>query len=119
MQFMLMCGIEEKCWNALPAAERDGIMDAYRQWIETTSASGHHIGGGKLDDSIAARTLRQHDGRPRVMDGPFAETREQIGGFHILECRDQEEALQLAQQIPTLAAGGVIEVRPLLYQLKD
>ena len=117
MQFMLLCSIEEASWNALPADERDGIMDAYRRWVDTTTASGHHVGGGKLDDSVTARAVRQRDGKVSVMDGPFAETREQIGGFHILECRDHDEALRLAQQIPTLAYGGVIEVRPMLFQL--
>ena len=117
MQFMLLCAIDESKWNALDTGERDTIMDAYHAWVERHSASGHHIGGGKLDDSGTATTLRTHDSKTVATDGPFAETREQIGGFHILECRDREEALRIAREIPTLEAGGVIEVRPMLYAL--
>lgn len=117
MQFMLLCAIDESKWNALDAGERDAIMDAYRAWVEIHSAGGIHVGGGKLDDSRTATTLRARNNKTIATDGPFAETREQIGGFHILECRDQQEALRIAQQIPTLAVGGIIEVRPMRYAL--
>lgn len=119
MQFMLMCSFDETRWNALPERERDTIMDAYRQWVDRFAASGHHVGGGKLDDSATARTVRHASGKAAVTDGPFAETREQIGGFHIIECRDQDEAVRIAQEIPTLPAGGAVEVRPLLYSLHN
>lgn len=117
MQFMLMCAIDESAWNALDSAKRDAIMEAYHNWVGKYSANGHHIGGGKLDDSTTAVTLRQRNTETAIVDGPFAETREQIGGFHILECRDRDEALRIAREIPTLAAGGVIEVRQMLYAL--
>lgn len=117
MQFMLLCAIDESNWSALAAGERDAIMDAYHAWVEKHSASGRHVGGGKLDESCTATTLRVRNDKPVMTDGPFAETREQIGGYHILECNDREEALRIAQEIPTLPAGGVIELRPLLYPL--
>lgn len=61
--------------------------------------------------------MTQRDGKAAVLDGPFAETREQIGGFHVLECEDRDAAILRAQQIPTLPAGGRVEVRPMLYVL--
>ena len=117
MQFMLLCAIDESKWNALATDERDSIMDRYLAWVEKYSMSGHHVGGGKLDDSCTATTLRTHKEKTVHTDGPFAETREQIGGFHILECGDREEALRIAREIPTLSVGGIIEVRPMLYAL--
>lgn len=117
MQFLLMCCFDETRWNALAGDERAKIMDAYQAWVTDLVESGHYKSGGKLDQSGTASTLRQPDGKPRAVDGPFSEAREQIGGFHVLECRDRDEALALAQKIPTLPAGGTIEVRPMLREL--
>lgn len=116
MQFMLMCCSENAHWRAIPETERDEIMREYGEWVDAHIASGHYLGGGKLDESETASTVRNKDGKAGITDGPFAETREQIGGYHVIECRDREEALAIAQTIPTLKAGSVIEVRPLLYQ---
>lgn len=117
MQFMLMCTFEETRWNALPAVERDRIMQAYKAWVDAQVADGTYLAGGKLDESPTASTVTQRDGKAAVLDGPFAETREQIGGFHVLECADRDAAILLAQQIPTLPAGGRVEVRPMLHVL--
>ncbi|HEY7739571.1 MAG TPA: YciI family protein [Steroidobacteraceae bacterium] len=113
MQFMLMCCIEEKRWLALPEAERDAVMKDYRAWIAGLERSGQHHASEKLAWSPAAKTLRLRDGKPVVTDGPYAETKEQFGGFHIVECRDAGEALAIAARIPTLRVGGTIEVRPV------
>jgi hypothetical protein len=113
MQFMLMCCIEETRWHALPDAERDAVMKDYGDWIANLQRSGQHRATEKLAGSPAARTLRVRAGRPVVTDGPYAETKEQLGGFHIVECRDVEEALAIAARIPTLRVGGTIEVRPV------
>jgi len=58
--------------------------------------------------------VRQRNGKPFVTDGPFAETKEQFGGYHLVECKDLDEAIALAQAIPTLRVGGTVEVRPVL-----
>jgi hypothetical protein len=60
-------------------------------------------------------TVRDHNGKAAATDGPFAETKEQLGGYHVVECRDREEALSLAKQIPTLAFGGAVEVRRIAF----
>ncbi len=108
-----MCCIDEGRWQALPAAERDAIMSDYYEWIADLEREGRHRATRKLASSPAARTLRLRNGRAVVTDGPFAETKEQFGGFHIVECRDVDEALAIAARIPTLRVGGTIEVRPV------
>jgi hypothetical protein len=113
MQFLLMCCIDEHRWGDLSPADRDGVMCDYGTWINCTVESGHHVASGKLQDSSLAKTLRMKSGRPVVTDGPFAETKEQLGGFHILECSDLAEALALAQGIPSLRVGGTVVVRAI------
>jgi hypothetical protein len=113
MQFMLMCCIEEKRWQALPDATRDAVMRDYGEWIAGLERAGRHRATEKLAWSPAARTLRVRDGRRIVTDGPYAETKEQLGGFHIVDCQDVDEALAIAAGIPTLRVGGTIEVRPV------
>jgi hypothetical protein len=110
---MLMCCIEERRWLALPDAERGAVMQDYEAWIAGLERAGKHRASEKLAWSPAAKTLRLRDGKPVVTDGPYAETKEQFGGFHIVECRDADEALAIAARIPTLRVGGTIEVRPV------
>lgn len=117
MQFMLMCCFDEERWNALPESERDDIMQRYGEWVDELKSSGHHIAGGKLEESASSTTVRVRDGKPVAVDGPFSESKEQIGGYHLLECSSREEAIRLAQKIPTLPAGGTVEVRPQMFAL--
>jgi hypothetical protein len=67
-----------------------------------------------LDQSANAVTVRKRDDKPMLTDGPFAEPKEQLGGFHLIECADRDEAVSIALRILTFAVGGTIEVRPLL-----
>ena len=113
MQYLLMCCIDEQRWLALPAEERDSVMRDYGAWIEDVQRSRNHRATEKLMPSVAARTLRVQNGKAIVTDGPYAETKEQFGGFHLVECRDLDEATALAMRIPTLRVGGTIEVRPV------
>lgn len=116
MKYMLFCCSNEAHWNALPEKERDAIMHEYGEWVEARRADGSYVRGGKLRDTPAARTVRVAETGQIVRDGPFAETKEQIGGFHILECEDQEQAIAFARAIPTIRAGAVIEVRPMRWE---
>ena len=104
MQVMLMCCIDESRWQALPAASRDAIMRDYRGWVGEMERLGKHVATAKLEPSARAQTIRLKNGARHVVDGPFAETKEQFGGYHLLECRDLDEALALAERIPTLRA---------------
>ena len=115
MQYLLMCCFDEKAWNALPSDARDSVMHEYGDWVASTTATGHYRAGGKLKPSAASTTVRVKNGKPVITDGPFAETREQLGGYHVLECSDLDEALALAARVPTLKVGGTIEVRPLEF----
>ena len=113
MQYLLMCCFDEKRWGAIPESERDAIMRKYGEFVEDTKKSGQYLAGGKLRSTAAATTVRSNNGKPVITDGPFAETKEQLGGYHLIEAKDLDEALAIAARIPTLPAGGAIEVRPL------
>jgi hypothetical protein len=115
MQYLLMCCCKEAQWAKLPDAERGRIMDEYGKLVHELKTSGRLLAGGKLDQCATAVTVRQKDGRPVITDGPFAETKEQLGGYHLLECKNRDEAVAIALRFPTLPAGGVIEVRPIVY----
>jgi hypothetical protein len=114
MQYLLLCCFEEKRWEALPAAQRDGIMRDYGEWVRSLTASGHHVAGAQLMPTATARSVRGASGKAAVTDGPFAETKEQLGGYHLMECRDLDEALEMAKRIPTIPHGGTVEVRALV-----
>ncbi len=113
MQYMLMCCFEEKAWEKLSDAQKDAIMKKYGEVIQGLIKSGHFRGGAQLYPTASATTVRMKNGAPVSTDGPFAETKEQLGGYHLVECKDLDEAISIAARIPTLPAGGAIEVRPV------
>jgi hypothetical protein len=115
MQYLLMCCFDETRWAKLPEGERGKIMDAYGKLIYELKTSGRLLAGAQLDRSASAVTVREKNRKPVISDGPFAETKEQLGGYHLIECKDRDEAVAIALRIPTLRAGGSIEVRALLY----
>ena len=114
MQYLLMCCCDEALWAKVPDAERARIMGEYGKLIYELKTSGRLLAGAQLDQSANAVTVREKNGKPFITDGPFAETKEQLGGYHLIECKDRNEAVSIALRIPTLAAGGSIEVRALL-----
>ena len=113
MQYMLLCCIDDSLWDDLAEAERDALMRDYNTLIQELVRSGHYRGGARLQGTATATTLRRQNGETVTLDGPFAETKEHLGGFHVLDCRDLDEALALASRIPSLRVGGSVEVRPL------
>jgi hypothetical protein len=115
MQYLLMCCMDEKTWEAVPGAQRDAVMQQYGEWMDELRTRGQYLAGAKLQPSASATTVRGKNGKATVIDGPFAETKEQLGGYHLLECRDLDEALAFARRIPTIAVGGTVEVRPVAY----
>ena len=115
MQYLLMCCADETQWAKIPDSQRAKIMEEYGKLIHELKNSGRLLGGAKLDRSSSAATVRQKNGKPVITDGPFAETKEQLGGYHLIECQDQDEAVAIALRFPTLSVGGLIEVRPLVY----
>jgi hypothetical protein len=115
MQYLVMCCMEEKRWDALPQSERDRVMKDYTELVQSAARSGQYLAGAKLTPTSAATTVREKNGRPVITDGPYAETKEQLGGYHVIEAKDLDEAMAFAQRIPTLRVGGAVEVRPIEY----
>lgn len=114
MQYLLMSCFDEERWAAIPESQRDEIMQEYAKLVQATLKSGHYQAGAQLRQSSTATTVREKNGKAVITDGPVAETREQLGGYHLVECKDLDEAIAIAARIPTLRAGGSIEVRPVL-----
>jgi hypothetical protein len=114
MQYLLMCCFDETRWEQMPDAEKGQIMQDYDEFIQSIVKSGHLRASAKLQPTSMATTVREQHGRRMTTDGPFAETKEQLGGYHLIECEDLDEALAIAGSIPTLHAGGAIEVRPVV-----
>lgn len=112
MQFLLLIYIDEGLLQALPEAEYDRYMRACLQHADALQAAGTLVLAQQLQPVASARTLRTRDGQTRITDGPFAETRELLAGFNLINARDHDEALTIARQFPW-AQFGSIEVRPL------
>ena len=113
MRYLLLCCFNEKKWEAIPESKRGGIMRDYRELMQSLHASGQHLATGKLQPVGTATTVRGQNGKPTVVDGPYAETKEQLGGYHVFECKTLDEAIAIAKRIPTVPHGGTVEVRPL------
>jgi hypothetical protein len=113
MKYMLLIHDEEQAWGKLSEPERQEIMANYRQFSEQIKASGHYVSGSQLAPTSAATSVRIRNGKRVVTDGPFAETREQLGGYYLVEAKNLDEAIALAERVPS-ARTGTIEVRPLV-----
>jgi hypothetical protein len=109
MKFMLLHYVDEG--NEMNAEERQEDQALLASWLEDTIARGVNLEGSYLQPSRNAATVRARDGELLVADGPFAETKEQIAGFDIIECADMQEALRVAGAHPT-TKHGTIEIRP-------
>ena len=113
MKYLLMIYEEEKAWNALSDAERGKIYGEYMQFSNEIKAEGKYVGGNPLKPTSTATTVRVRNGKQLVTDGPFAETKEQLGGYFLIEATDLDDAIKIAARIPG-AKMGSIEVRPVL-----
>ena len=113
MKYLCLIYDDETQMNAMPKGEADAFMGAYFAFTQGIRESGHLIAGEALHPVQTATTVRIRDGRLSTTDGPYAETREQLGGFYLVEARDLNEALQIAARIPS-AHTGSIEVRPVV-----
>ena len=115
MHFMLLCSINEQAWERVPSGERDQIMTEYGRLLQDLAADGRLKAGAKLMPIATAKTVRGGKGKSVVVDGPFAEAKEHLGGFHLVECKDMAEALAIANRIPPLRVGSCVEVRPVEF----
>jgi hypothetical protein len=116
MQYLLQIYENEGFWETTPPEELAEIMAGYRQFgIEVGEKM---LGGNALQPTPTATTVRVRDDQRLVTDGPFAETKEQLGGYYLLECKDLDEAIEWAAKIPG-AKYGSIEVRPIMEFNED
>ena len=113
MQYLLLIYGREADWDGLSEAEQGKVFGDYMAFTESIQKSGNYVGGEALHPVATATTVRVKDGKKITTDGPFAETREQLGGYYLLDCKDLDEAIKLAAGIPASRTGS-IEVRPIM-----
>jgi hypothetical protein len=112
MQYIVLIYGNEKGWSSIPKQQIEQMYADYRQYSQELAKAGVMRGGSELKPSTAATTVRMRGGKRQVTDGPFAETKEQLGGYYVIEVADLESALDWAARCPG-ARDGSIEVRPL------
>jgi hypothetical protein len=110
MKYMLLIYTDENVWTD---SEREACFAESIQLTQTLHANGQYLAASPLHPVAAATSVRVRDGKRLVTDGPFAETREQLGGYFLVDARDLDEALDIAGRIPG-ARKGTVEVRPVL-----
>ena len=112
MKYLCLIYDEEKKLESMPKSESDAFMGEYFAFTNGIKQSGHYLGGNALQPVSAATTVRMRNGKVSTTDGPFAETKEQLGGYYLIEVKDLDEALKWAAQVPS-AKYGCVEVRPV------
>ncbi len=112
MKYMLLICRDEPAWARLGVTERRHIYAETVTLSEELTSRGQYLGGFPLHPSSSATSVRVRDGKPLVTDGPFAETREQLGGYMIVDVKDLDEAIAIAARIP-LARTSTVEIRPV------
>lgn len=112
MQFILMDYVQESGWPQLSKSEQEQWLGAYRAYMQAMEKAGVLKVSRGLKPTSAATTVRIVDGKTQVLDGPYADSKEQLGGFHIIDVADLDAAIAWAARSPT-ALHGIIEVRPL------
>lgn len=113
MRYLCLIYDEEKKLNDMPKPESDAFMAEYFGFTEDIKKSGHYVAGDALQPVATATTLRIRNGKLSTTDGPFAETKEQLGGYYLIDAKDLNDAIQVAQRIPSARIGS-IEVRPIV-----
>lgn len=113
MRYLCLIYEDEKPWESMPQEEAGAILGEYFAFTEGIRQSGHYLGGEALQPTATATTVRVRNGRISTTDGPFAETKEQLGGYYLINAADLNEAIQIAAKIPA-ARSGSIEVRPIM-----
>ena len=112
MQYLLLLHADESGWDAMTPAEQGAGIAAYQAYGEALTKAGALVGSNRLQPAATATTIRVVDGKSQVHDGPFADTKEQLGGYYLIEAADLDAALRWAERCPG-AHHGIIEVRPV------
>jgi hypothetical protein len=113
MKYAMLIYNNEQDWNTMSEDQKGQVMNGYDTFTKQVMENGLMKGGEALQPIAQATTVRVRDGQTLHTDGPFAETKEQLGGFYLLDCKDLDEAIEYAAKIPG-AANGSIEIRPIV-----
>ena len=113
MRYLLAIYENEKLWESMPEAETQAVLGEYFAFSEGIKKSGNFVAGEALQPTGTATTVRIREGKRLTTDGPFAETKEQLGGFYLIEAENIDQAIAIASRIPA-ARTGSIEVRPVV-----
>ena len=112
MKYMLLIHGDEKVMNTLPTVGETGMSAEFGAYHDALVKSGVYLGGERLRPTTSARSVRVRDKKAVILDGPYAETQEQLGGYYLIDVPDIETAIGWAEKCPS-ARGGTIEVRPV------
>ena len=113
MQYLCLIYTDESGDARMTREEGQAVMGEYFAFTEGIKKSGHYVGGNPLQATKTASTVRVRQGKMSTTDGPFAETKEQLGGYYLIEAKDLNDAIQVASKIPA-ARSGSVEVRPIM-----
>lgn len=113
MKYLCLIYEDEAAFGKMPKTEAGKMMTEYFDYTADIKRSGHYLGGNALQPTQSASTVRVRNGKISTTDGPFAETKEQLGGYYLVEAKDLNDAIQVAARIPSARAGS-IEVRPIM-----
>lgn len=113
MKYMLLIYDDTKVWEKFSETQRQQGMELYMKFTQEVKSGGHYVASNQLHPASMATCVRERDGKRLVTDGPYAETREQLGGYYQIEAKDLDEAIAIAARVPS-ARWGVVEVRPVV-----
>jgi hypothetical protein len=119
MKFLCMGFHDEKVWNQQLAEEREALLNDTFAYAQELRRKGHVIGDEALQEASTAATLRFANREVSVTDGPYAETKEQLGGFMLIEADDLNHAIRLMSKMPCMRMGGAIEIRPVNEEMNE
>jgi len=113
MKYILLIYGSERDWAAMSKEEMEQVYEGHRVYSEAMEAAGVMRGGSELKPVTDATSIRFEGGKTKTIDGPFAETKEQLAGFYMIEVDNLEQAIEWAEKMPGMTATGTVEVRPL------
>jgi hypothetical protein len=113
MRYLCLIYEDEKAWQSVTQAEMEKGMAEYNAFTESIKKNGNYIGGEALQPTPTAKSVRVRNGKISTTDGPYVETKEQLGGYYLIKAKDLNDAVQVASRIPG-AKNGTVEVRPIM-----
>lgn len=113
MRYLCLIYDDEKAWQKMTKDEMEKGAAEYFQFTDSIKKSGQYVGGNALQPTNTATSVRVRNGKVSTTDGPYVETKEQLGGYYLIEAKDLNDAIQVASRIPSVKTGS-IEVRPIM-----